>query len=97
MQCTSSITMSPGRPDQRHDRASELGVGEPLGRDEQQVDLIGAQRFVQLPNRGGARALLIVVQRRPRRVAASIWFRISANSGEISRVGPAPAREGGGC
>ena len=52
--------------DERHDLVGELGVGEPLGRHEQQVDLVGAQRSSSSLDRGGM-ALLIVLQRNPSR------------------------------
>ncbi len=35
--------------------------------------------------------LFTVIERSPSRVAASIWLRISASSGEMSSVGPSPA------
>ena len=38
--------------DERHDLVRELGVGEPLGRDDQQVDRVVAQRVGQLVDRG---------------------------------------------
>jgi hypothetical protein len=77
------------RPDDRHDLVGELGVGEPLGRDEQQVDLVGVQRLFELADGGGGRAVdRLAAQPEPR--AASIWLRISASSGEISSVGPSP-------
>ena len=39
--------------DDRHDLVAELRVGEPLGRDQQQVDLVGAQLSFEFGHGGG--------------------------------------------
>ncbi len=39
-------------PDDRHDLVPELRVGEPLRRDQQQVDLVGAQLSLEFGDRG---------------------------------------------
>jgi hypothetical protein len=56
------------RPDDRHDLARELGVGEPLRRDEQEVDLVGLQRLFEFAHGGGRRTVdRLAAQPEPRR------------------------------
>ena len=71
--------------------AAELGVGEALGRDEQDVDARRRRAQSSICSQVSLLSLLIVAARMPPRVACSIWLRISASSGETSSVGPLPA------
>ena len=82
----------------RHDRGGELGVGQPFGRHEHEVDVVGGcSRSVS-----SATVVLVdeltVMHRSPRRLAARIWLRISASSGEIEQRRPEPllAQDAGG-
>ncbi len=64
-------------------------VVEPLGRDEEQVDLSASIAAV-ISSRSSRFSVLIVRATTPARSAIRIWLRISARSGETRIVGPAP-------
>ena len=81
--------------DAAHERGqlllAERRVVEPLGGDEQHVDLVAVER-ASTSAHSWAFVELIATARTPARSAAAIWSRMSASSGETSTVGPAPRR-----
>jgi hypothetical protein len=89
MQCASSTTSSPQVAASRAAPRRGSRVVEPLGADQQHVDLAGADRS-WTGSHCSMLVELIVTARMPARSAAAIWLRISASSGETITVGPAP-------
>ena len=74
---------------------AEPRVVEPLGADQQDVDLVGGQRLARRRAHSSALAELIVTARMPARSAAATWSRIRASSGDTITRGPgaAPAQQ----
>ena len=80
-----------GRGQPRQHLVAEAGVVEPLGADQQHVDLAGRRRPCWIGSHSLELVELIVTARMPARSAAAIWLRIRASSGEMITVGPAPS------
>ena len=75
----------------RQHLVAEVRVVQPLGADQQDVDLAGRDLGLRPSSHSSVLAELIVRARMPARAAASTWLRISASSGETITVGPAAA------
>ena len=75
-----------GQPGQH--LVAEAGVVEPLGADQQHVDLAGRGSASWIGSQSSMLVELMVTARMPARSAAAIWLRISASSGETITVGP---------
>ena len=84
------------QPDAGHERGqllvAELRVVQPLGADEQHVDLVVARGGSRMSVHSSGFAELMLAARTPARSAAATWSRIRASSGETRIVGPAPRR-----
>ena len=91
-QCASSITSSPHGPSRSGSWRGEARVGEPFRGDQQHVEPARAQRRPARSSQSSTLVELTVAARSPARSAAAIWSRISASSGETTRVGPAAGR-----
>ena len=76
----------------QHGRALKSLVREPLGRDEQDVDLVVGEVAPRSRSHSSGLAELIVSARRPRRSAASIWFAHQRQQRATTASGPAPGR-----
>ena len=74
--------------DEGHHLVGELGVGQPFGRHQHEVDRVVGQPLRRARWTVVSDDELIVIVRSPSRYAASIWLRMSASNGEISSVGP---------
>ena len=78
-----------GAGEQRQRRVGEAGVGQPLGRDQQHVELVRGRARRRRRCQSSTLAELTVAARSPARSAAATWSRMSASSGETTSVGPA--------
>jgi hypothetical protein len=92
MQCASSITIKPGRrPTSGITLSANSGLANRSGETRTRSTASAVTAVVSSLTVVADDELTVIV-RNPRRAAASIWLRMSANNGEISNVGPRPRR-----